>query len=167
MLAATVYFASESCSDVNCVITNLEVAYSMMPRITKATIGVCVTGCGAVGCSLAPRGRIQTGCLIGVALMGGIIAISKSCFEFSYNASNCDQSLMQHLRHPIWWFAGIAFASPFVVSQMQQLAFPAGVTLQSRIVTYALVFAILFMLCRRVERLMANRIKRSNESDNL
>jgi RHS repeat-associated protein len=76
MLAATVYFASEGCSDVNCVITNLEVAYSMMPRITKTTIGVCVTGCGAVGCSLAPRGRIQTGCLIGVALMGGIIATS-------------------------------------------------------------------------------------------
>lgn len=74
---------------------------------------------------------------------------------------------MQHLRHPIWWFSGIAFASPFVVSRMQQLAFPAGVTLQSRIVTYALLFAILFMLCRRVERLMANRIKRSNESDNL
>ncbi|HBJ35329.1 MAG TPA: hypothetical protein DDZ51_11370 [Planctomycetaceae bacterium] len=76
MLAATVYFASEGCSDVSCVITNLEVAYSMMPRYTKATIGLCVTGCGAVGCSLAPPGRIQTGCAIGVALMGGIIAIN-------------------------------------------------------------------------------------------
>ncbi|HBJ35328.1 MAG TPA: hypothetical protein DDZ51_11365 [Planctomycetaceae bacterium] len=74
---------------------------------------------------------------------------------------------MQHLRHPIWWFAGIAFASPFVVSQFQELAFPAGVTLQSNIVTYSLVFAILFVICRRVERLMVNRIKRLNGSDTL
>jgi len=68
---------------------------------------------------------------------------------------------MQHLRHPIWWFAGIGFASPFVVSQMQQLAFPAGVSHQAHIVTYSLVFAILCVLCRRVARLIGNTIKRN------